>query len=204
MKKSIHMILTLSIVGIVSGAALVGVHQYTQPLIKKNKEQALKRAIFQVLPQAKDYDIITCNTVTKEVLPREKDYQSTTKEEKVVYKGLDSSHKLIGYAVVGKGAGYQGEIKIMIGIDPDLNNTIGIEILESVETPGLGAKITSPWFKDQFNNLKILPLVELVKNKPPSKPNQIQAITGATISSQTVIDIVNKTLKQLREILSPS
>ncbi len=185
MKKSTHMILTLSIVGIISGAALVGVHQYTQPLIEKNKEEALRMAIFEVLPEAKDYDTVT-------------------KEGKVIYRGLDSSHKLIGYAVVGEGAGYQGEIKIMIGIDPHLNNTIGIEILESVETPGLGAKITSPWFKNQFNNLKILPLVGLVKNKPPSKPNQIQAITGATISSQTVVDIVNKTLKQLREILSPA
>jgi len=198
------MILTLSIVGIISGAALVGVYQYTHPLIEKNKEEALQRAIFEVLPEAKDYDVITYNTITKEVLPREKDYRSTTEEEKVVYKGLDSSGALIGYALEGEGAGYQGVIKIMIGIDPDLNNTIGIEILESVETPGLGAKITSPWFKDQFNNLKILPLVELIKNKLPFKPNQVQAITGATISSQAVVDIVNKTLKQAREILSPS
>lgn len=198
------MILTLSIVGIISGAALVGVYQYTHPLIEKNKEEALQRAIFEVLPEAKDYDVITYNTVTKEVLLREKDYRSTTEKEKVVYRGLDSSGALIGYALEGEGAGYQGEIKIMIGIDPGLNNTIGIEILESVETPGLGAKITSPWFKDQFNNLKILPLVELIKNKLPFKPNQVQAITGATISSQAVVDIVNKTLKQAREILSPS
>ncbi len=196
------MILTLSIVGIISGAALVGVYQYTHPLIEKNKEEALQWAIFEVLPEAKDYDVITYNTITKEVLPREKDYRSTTEEEKVVYRGLDSSSALIGYALEGGGAGYQGVIKIMIGIDPDLNNTIGIEILESVETPGLGAKITSPWFKDQFNNLKILPLVELIKNKLPFKPNQVQAITGATISSQAVVDIVNKTLKQVREILS--
>ncbi|NQS89459.1 RnfABCDGE type electron transport complex subunit G [Patescibacteria group bacterium] len=202
MKKSIHMILTLSIVGIISGAALVGVYQYTHPLIEKNKEEALQRAIFEVLPEAKDYDVITYNTVTKEVLLREKDYRSTTEKEKVVYRGLDSSGAPIGYALEGEGAGYQGEIKIMIGIDPGLNNTIGIEILESVETPGLGAKITSPWFKDQFNNLKILPLVELIKNKLPFKPNQVQAITGATISSQAVVDIVNKTLKQVREILS--
>jgi len=196
------MILTLSIVGIISGAALVGVYQYTHPLIEKNKEEALQRAIFEVLPEAKDYDVITYNTVTKEVLLREKDYRSTTEKEKVVYRGLDSSGAPIGYALEGEGAGYQGEIKIMIGIDPGLNNTIGIEILESVETPGLGAKITSPWFKDQFNNLKILPLVELIKNKLPFKPNQVQAITGATISSQAVVDIVNKTLKQVREILS--
>lgn len=179
------MILTLSIVGIISGAALVSVYQYTHPLIEKNKEEALQRAIFEVLPRAKSYDTIT-------------------KKGKVIYRGLDSSGALVGYALVGEGAGYQGVIIVMIGIDPGLNNTIGIEILESVETPGLGAKITSPWFKDQFNNLKILPLVELIKNKLPFKPNQVQAITGATISSQAVVDIVNKTIKQAREIFSPS
>ena len=185
MKKSTHMILTLSIVGIVSGAVLAGVYQYAHPLIEKNKEQALQRAIFEVLPDAKSYDTIT-------------------RKGKVIYKGLDSSGKLVGYAIVGEGAGYQGVIEIMVGIKPNLKNTIGIEILESVETPGLGAKITSPSFRAQFHNLKTLPSIKLIKNKPPSKPNQIQAITGATISSRAVVDIVNKTVKQAREILSPS
>jgi len=179
------MILTLSIVGIVSGISLAGVYQYVHPLIEKNKKEALQRAIFEVLPEAKSYDTIT-------------------KKGKVIYRGLDSSHKLVGYAIVGEGTGYQGVIEIMIGIEPNLKNIIGIEILESVETPGLGAKIASPSFKAQFHNLKILPSIKLIKNKPPSKPNQIQAITGATISSRAVVNIVNKTLKQLREILSPS
>ncbi|GAI36988.1 unnamed protein product, partial [marine sediment metagenome] len=118
-----------------------------------------------------------------------------------IYKGFDSSGRLIGYAFTGNGPGYQGTIEVMIGVDSELEKTTGIEVLESVETPGLGAKITGKLFRDKFRGLVIRPLIELVKGKPPEEPNQIQAITGATISSQAVIDILNKTIKEVREIL---
>ncbi|GAG30217.1 unnamed protein product, partial [marine sediment metagenome] len=65
-------------------------------------------------------------------------------------------------------------------------------------TPGLGAKITSEPFRDQFKELLVLPFVELVKGET-KESNQIQAITGATISSQAVVDILNKTIKEMRE-----
>ncbi len=89
----------------------------------------------------------------------------------------------------------------MIGMDPGLRKTSGIQILESVETPGLGAKITSKSFGEQFKNLVIIPLIELIKGKKAEKPNQIQAITGATISSQAVVDILDKTIKEVRDKL---
>ncbi|RLC34105.1 MAG: electron transporter RnfG [Candidatus Nealsonbacteria bacterium] len=182
LRKSIQMVLVLSIVGMISGASLVGVYKYTQPKIEQNKKEEIRRAIFEVIPQAKSYKTIV-------------------KEDKLIYQGLDSSGNLVGYAFTGEGPGYQGTIEIMIGMDSHLNKVTGIQILESVETPGLGAKITSKAFRDQFRALVVLPLIELIKRKKVERPNQIQAITGATISSQAVVDILNKTIKETREKL---
>jgi len=182
LRKSVQMVLVLSVVGVVSGGALVGIYRYAQPRIEVNRERALRVAIFEVLPGAETHETIV-------------------KEGKTIYKGFDSSGRLIGYAFTGNGPGYQGTIEVMIGVDPELQKTKGIEILESVETPGLGAKITERLFRDKFRGLVIRPLIELIKGKSPEKPNQIQAITGATISSQAVIDILNKTIKEIRGIL---
>lgn len=182
MKKSVHMVLVLSIVGMISGASLVGVYQYAQPRIEENKKAEIRRAVFEVLPEAKDYSVIT-------------------KEDRLIYQGLDSSGKLVGYAFIGEAPGYQGIIEIMIGMDPELNQTRGIQILESLETPGLGAKITSKSFREQFRTLLVVPLIELIKQKKAEEDNQVQAITGATISSQTVVDILNNTIEEVREKL---
>ena len=59
MKKSHHMILTLTLVGVFSSGALVGIYKYAQPLIKVNQRKALEEAIFQVLPEAKSFKTIT-------------------------------------------------------------------------------------------------------------------------------------------------
>ncbi|MEA1965000.1 MAG: FMN-binding protein [Candidatus Aerophobetes bacterium] len=182
MRKVSQMILVLCLVGAVSGGALVGIYKYSQPLIKANKKREIREAIFTVLPEVKNYEVII-------------------KRGREIYKGFDASGNLTGYAFIGKGGGYQGEIEVMIGMDPQFTETKGIEILESVETPGLGAKIASDWFKNQFKKLNILPFIELIKGKRPEEPNQIQAITGATISSQTVVNILNKTIKEIGEEL---
>ena len=176
------MILVLCLVSAVSGGALVGIYRYSQPLIEANKKRETRKAIFTVLSQTKNYETII-------------------KNGRKIYKGFDASGNLTGYAFIGEGGGYQGEIEVMIGMNPQLTETKGIEILESVETPGLGAKITSNWFKNQFKKLNVLPFINLIKGKKPEESNQIQAITGATISSRAVVDILNKTIKEVEEDL---
>ncbi|MBE0478507.1 RnfABCDGE type electron transport complex subunit G [Candidatus Aerophobetes bacterium] len=184
MKKSHHMILTLTLIGVISSGALVGVYTYTYPAIEANRQKALEEAIFQVLPGAERYETII-------------------KDEKKIYQGIDSAGNIVGYAFVGEAPGYQGIIKLMIGVEPEFKKTFAIQVLESVETPGLGQKIDEPGFRQQFHGLHITPYVELVKREPVA-PNQIQAITGATISSETVVSIVNSTINKVRELLEGS
>lgn len=114
-----------------------------------------------------------------------------------VYRLFDRQGKLGGYAFTAEGDGYQGKIKILAIIDAQLRKLDGIEIVESVETPGLGAKIQEEKFKKQFKMLNISPAIEYVKEEI-TKNNEIKAITGATISSKAVVNILNERINILQ------
>lgn len=179
MKTVIKMLITLTIIGVVSGALLSEVSNWAAPKIEIHRKAATEQAIYLVQPNAKDYQKV--ETVDFEL-----------------YKVFDDGKNLIGYALPFEGNGFQGKIRLMVGVKDDLNELAGLEILEQVETPGLGTKVTEEPFTKQFNELKAEPKVAWVKGTPPSKPNEIQAITGATISSRSVVEIINQGLEKLR------
>ena len=179
MKNAIKMVLVLVVVGLVSGGALVSVYNYANPLIEKNKEKELREAIYKVLPEAVSYNEI---------------------EKDSLYEGIGERGNVIGYAFIAEGNGYQGKIQIIAGIDTKLEKLKGIEVLESSETPGLGAEITNEPFKKQFRGLSVLPGITFTKGKI-TQNNEIQAITGATISTRSVVEILNKEIARIREVL---
>lgn len=180
MNISAHMIIVLTVVCLFSGLSLVYMNQYAEPLIEINNEKAMQEAIFKVLPEVVDVEPVAHDEIQ-------------------IFKGLDGEGGLVGYAFVAQGSGYQGVIKIMVGIDAHLEKLTGIDILESVETPGLGAKITEEGFRDQFKEVSVLPAIVYVKGKPPEHENEIQAITGATVSSRSVVNILNTTIAAVKE-----
>jgi len=88
----------------------------------------------------------------------------------------------------------------MVGLKSNLTEITSIEILEQVETPGLGTKVTEDPFRNQFKGLQITPEVKWIKGAPPTQPNEIQTITGATISSKSVVAIINSGLEKARKL----
>lgn len=180
MKQSLRMISVLAILGLISGASLAFVYKYASPVIALNQKAALEAAIFEIFPDGVDYEIID--------------------QENDIYVVFGKSGNSIGYAFTAKGNGYQGEIKLMVGLKKDLETATGIEVLDSQETPGLGGNISGVDFKKQFVNLKVTPEIVCLKEKP-TKPNEIQAITAATISSKSVVNIINKKTAIVRKFL---
>ncbi|NUO15188.1 MAG: RnfABCDGE type electron transport complex subunit G [Planctomycetaceae bacterium] len=176
------MFLNLVVIGGLSGVILSGVFSTADPMIKANKEKELKEAIFLVLPGAKDFKVLE-KTVGQEKL--------------VVYKGIDESGKPVGVAFKADGGGFQGNIGLMVGLETDYLKLKAIEVLEQLETPGLGDRIREQEFKDQFKGLEAKPKVEYIKYRKPEKPNQIQAITGATISSEAVVKNINRAVEKV-------
>jgi electron transport complex protein RnfG len=174
----------------------------------------LQEAIFVVLPEAKE-----CQRTAEGAC------QNIGTEELRVYKGLDAGGQPVGYAFVAEGPGFQGPISMIVGIEPDLDTLLGMKVLEQLETPGLGAKIAQdtpkPDFYEQFTQLPLPNIESLMSQKPepaegkdapefiesvktddPNMQNDIQAITGATISSNAVVDIINQSLVKLHQVVS--
>jgi len=181
------MIVTLTVLGVLAGVILAVAFKMADPLIQINKEKELKAAIFTVLPAARDY-----RTMTKNL-----------KDEVVtVYVGLDGNGSPIGVAFKADGNGFQGNVGIMVGLGLDYTKLKGIQILDQVETPGLGNRILEKWFKEQFKGVVIHPKIEYIKYRKPEKPNQIQAITGATISSNAVVTNINNAVKKVTELFT--
>lgn len=181
MNKVIQMLIVLTGIGIISGGLLATVSGWANPLIDANKKAETEAAIFRVQSDGKSYEALT-NAGFE------------------VYKVKNENAEEVGYALVYEGNGFQGKIRLICGLSKDLQKILSLEILEQVETPGLGTKVTEPPFTNQFKELLCTPRVEWVKGVEPSRPNEIQAITGATISSKSVVAIVNNGIEKMRKL----
>jgi|YNPMSStandDraft_2_1061718.scaffolds.fasta_scaffold00002_128 electron transport complex protein RnfG len=141
----------------------------------------------------------------KIVLPEASKFEKLNSDELSIYKGLNDNNEIIGYAIYMVGGGYQDNIYILVSISSDLKNIINIYILDQKETPGLGARIQEDYFKNQFSGLSTEKEITYVKNAKASKENnQIEAISGATISSKSVVKILNSNLKKAIELINKS
>ncbi len=175
MKLGVKMVLVLMSIALVSGLLLSYTYEATKNDIKRNKEIEKEEAIKVVIKGTERFT------------------EKQIDAKNYLLSAYNKDGKLIGYAMLTEGAGFQGPIKLMIGFDTTLSKITGIEVLENVETPGLGNRITEKWFKEQFRG-RLTP-IGYVKGKKPEDPHNIQAISGATISSRSVVKIVNDAWK---------
>ncbi len=184
-------------VGVLCALLIVITYEATYSVIKQNKIEALEKAVFKVLPGA-----------TKRVtfkLTDNKSFELFSKErqnEQLVYAGFDDNNSLVGIAVEASGQGFQDVLRIIYGYSPEKQTIIGYYVLETKETPGLGDKIEKDQtFLDNFSALDVSlnesldalnNLVVPVKNGTKENPWEVDCITGATISSKAIANIISK------------
>ena len=114
------------------------------------------------------------------------------------------SQELLGWVARGAGQGYADQIEILVGLRPDGKEITGLYVLSQKETPALGDGITKPRFTDRFAGIPADRPIEVARQESgaAADPSKILALTAATISSQSVCDIVNQTVADIRaEIL---
>ncbi len=182
MREVVRITSVLTLVCLICALLLSVVYSLANKKIEINKERRLEEALTTLAPQAARIEEITI-------------------EEEIIYKLFDQGKRLIGYGFIATGQGYQGKIKMLVVSDKSLEYLEGIEVVESLETPGLGAKIQEDLFKSQFENLNIKEEMTCLKGQAEKK-NQIKAITGATVSSRAVVNILNSKIKVIRELLN--
>ena len=183
------MLVTLGLAGMCSGLALVGIFLLTLPVIERNRAEALEAAIFEVLQGATERVTFV---VREGVLARFESPGGSLPKEEAIYAGYDEAGELVGFAIPAEGPGFQDTIKLIYGYDPDRQRVVGMQVLESRETPGLGDKIMKDdSFVDCFRDLAVSPDVVAVK-KGRTQDHEVDAISGATISSVAVVRIINE------------
>ncbi len=196
-----RLIATLGIAGFFSGLLLVGVYLFTLPLIEANKAAALERAIYKVLPGCTNFKTLVLMEGKLDTL---KEVNATTGSEapKSIYAGYDEAGTLLGFAIPSDEPGFQDVIGGIFGYQPENKMIVGFEVLESTETPGLGDKIIKDQaFTVQFEALSVEPEIVSVKKGEKKNPNEVEAITGATISSKTVVKLLQKGIGEWRGVI---
>lgn len=193
--SSARLIGTLGIAGFFSGVLLVVVYLVTLPVIEANRAEALRVAIYQVLPGCKSFKTLELKD-GRLVEKKAEAGGSGAREEKPVpqiFSGFNESGELLGFAIPASEPGFQDVISGIFGYDAKEKVIIGFEVLESKETPGLGDKIMKDEkFKANFVALAVEPEIAAAKPGEKSQPNQVETITGATISSKAVIRSLQK------------
>ena len=188
------MVAVMGGIGLIASFLIVFTYQVTKPIIDRNKAYALEQAVFQVVPHAEKKIAFT---PVDGKLKRVEEGQSAADE---LYACYDKNNKFVGVAVEATGQGFQDLIVLLYGYSPEKDAVVGMTVLDSKETPGLGDKITSdPDFLANFDHLDVklnaagdglAHPIELAKHGTKTKPYQIDAISGATISSRAVTNIM--------------
>ena len=197
--STFRLVATLAVAGALAGLLIVLVNQHTKPIIDKYKAEQLQKAVYEVLPGTDRYDTYYLVDSSLSLNLPEGAKES---EYKRVYVGYDADKKLNGVAMSRGESGFQDVIMIIFGVDPNTGKLKGMKVLDSKETPGLGDKI----FKDmayvnQFFAGPDTPLIPVKPGTGKGEPGEIDTITGATISSKKLIEIINHALEEWKPIL---
>ena len=203
--SSVKMLRAMLGIGILSAFLIVSAFELTLPRVEKLKAEALEKAVLNVLPG-------TESTRAFGISPQGEliELEKGDTPEYTCYAGYDQNKNLVGYAVEAAGQGYADLIRILYGYDPKEQILIGFQVLESKETPGLGDKIEKEQrFLDNFKALdvgvtpkgRLKNKVITVKQGEKQNAWEIDGITGATISSRAIGNIIGASTTELVPIL---
>ncbi|VFM94818.1 MAG: electron transport complex protein RnfG [Candidatus Kentron sp. G] len=215
MPSSVSMITVLGLIAMLSGILVVLTYQFTAPIIAEKERLALEAAVFRVVPGV---DTESAKQAAFFVDAQGKLVEHDTKEAKdrakkegkePFYAVYDSSNALLGLAMQGAAQGYQDIVRTLFGYDVDKQRIVGMTILKSVDTPGLGDKKTvekNKKFMANFDDLDVslsgdkstvAHSIETVKHGTKTEKWQVDAMSGATITSRAIAKGMSDTTSEL-------
>ena len=193
-----RLVTTLAAAGALAGLAIVLVFSWAEPRIEAHRAEALRAAIGEVLRGPERYEtLFVVEGALSASLPVGADSAGLDR----IYEGFDPTGRPMGFAIAGGLPGYQDIVRLIFGFDAERGELLGMKVLESKETPGLGDKIEKDSaFVSSFRG--VVPPIEGVKaGEGTGGEHEVDMITGATISSRTVIAVINQRLETLGPII---
>ena len=173
--------LSLFLICLITTALLVGTNFLTKDQIAKQDKEKAENTRKVVLPDAAFFEQMEVDGVSECCV------------------GKDENGEIVGYTFVTKQKGYSSTITVMTGVSKD-EQVKGVAILSQNETPGLGANAVKDSFQSQYKQKVPGDGFSVVKNKKAGD-GEIEAMTGATVSSKAVTDAVNQALFSYRAVL---
>jgi electron transport complex protein RnfG len=188
------LVTTLGAAGMMAGLLIVFVFAATEPTITAYKAEVLRQSISEVLKGPASFDTLF---VVDGVLTRELPADLAAEDIEQIYLGYTEDGEQVGFAVASGEPGFQDIIRLIYGYDVRTETVLGMKVLESKETPGLGDKIEKDMeFVGQFDGASA-PLVGVNSRRATGSANEIDMITGVTISSRAIVRIINNSLERL-------
>lgn len=184
MGERVRLGFTLMAIAAAVGLVLGAVERITAGPIAQVQESRRQEALRQALPEAESF--------------APADVPSGLPSDRVlgVERGFRGG-EAVGYAITVSSKGYGGSMVMVVGLS--LDGTVkGIRVLSHSETPGLGSKAAEAAFASQFEGKRV-EVFKLVKSSPSSE-GEVQAVSGATISSRAVLEGVNLALEVFRKL----
>ena len=191
MKEKILMVVFVLVLGSILTTALVAVDDFTAPFIERNSVLKLKSSVLGSLDiPFNPEDTNDIEGVFSENIEVKK------RDEKSIYI---SKGKNIAFQF--SGAGLWGPITGILALQPDIKTIKKIVVIHQEETPGLGGRIAEKVYLNGFANKTFSPLLLLVPEGTSSLDNEIDAIAGATMSSNAFVEILNDQFEKYRSTI---
>ncbi len=190
MREIVKLGIILLIICTIAAFALSMTNAFTIDQIIAQRNFANEQARIGVLPDADRFEVINETKFDQVISDNDKIVE--------VYAGYKNNN-VIGYAIKALPQGYGGAVEVMTGIDID-GQVSGVRIGNHQETPGLGANAALPSFYSQYNGKSAEEEIDVVKS-PPTDDNEVQAIAGATITSDAVTTGVNYAIDAYNNVL---
>lgn len=196
MSKIIKEALILTIITLIAGLCLGFVYEITKKPIEKAQYNSKQKAFQKVMADADSFEEMKINKEEAENVLNDAGFAQDVIDNCV--KAVDTQGKTIGYVIsVTSKEGYAGEISFVLGVSID-GTVRGISILNINETAGLGMKAKTPEFMNQFKDKKTEQF-KYTKNGA-SKEEEIDALSGATITTNAMTNGVNAGLAFFRSL----
>ena len=193
-----RLLATLGVAGALAGLLIVVAFQWAQPKVEAHKALVLRQAIEDVLHAPAKADTLFAIGGRLVTDPPASDRKTADR----VYRGYDATGRPVGYAITWTEAGFADNIALIFGYAPATKKVLGMRILSSKETPGLGDKIEKDSaFVQQFRGVQG-PINGVKGAKPANDPSALVMITGATISSRTVIREINHAIAHWEPLIA--
>ena len=159
------------------------------PRIEQNRINKLNRLARGLLPDAKDF------------VPVEPPIEIDTHGGKTpvdVYRAM-AGDRCVGWSFNAIGSGFADKIELIIAVDGNFTTLAGYDVVFSNETPRIGDKIKHDYYREQFVGVPVGKMTLVRSGDATKVDSEIVAISGATMSSQYVVDIINRYLPAVKE-----